>query len=860
MLKKFCSLFLAVPAACIFMNTAFASADFSNLVVFHTNDTHGFDEYNEKDGNMGMAVIAQIRKDYIADGYDVLLADVGDFSQDNMLVNFSEGHAAIEFMKNTGYDIAAVGNHDFYYGQENLLKYAEEALKIETGKSSFPIISCNVLNEGKNVLTPNAIITKGDLKIGLVGITTPETKTATTPSAVAGLDFVSNDALYVLVQEQVDVLRGSGCDLVIALGHLGNQEILAGSRSKDVIANVSGIDFFIDGHDHAIVNGEYVSDKNGNEILLAEAGDHTEYLGMITYKDGKWVENLIPFEIGMAQDPTVAAIVAAESAKIEATMGQVFAKSDFLLMGSNKICRSKETNLSDLFTDAILWRAKRDITDPNFSRNMLVIQNSGGIRASFGAGGITAKDVETTFPYKNNLFCVQVKGSAILEMLEAACQAENDGAFPCVANARFSLNTKVPYVKGEQYPNSVFFAPANPGARVTIYEIDGQPFDSEKVYNLVCNDFMLEGGDTYGILPKEGTILSPVVPINGIASEVVTDYITEELGGVIPVKYNAAQGRLVIVGVYDVDSPSVKSLTETRAAGMAVLNTAADLATGKGFASAQAAAETNNGFVPYVAASGSDMRYNTGSHINTEGWGINVGFARTVKAQSSKLTLAPFVEYGKVNYDSYLDNGVHGCGDSSFGGIGFMAKKEENSGLHYEASVRLGRVKGDFMGEWHLGRYDTTSNYLALHAGIGRVQKVNVQNSIDYYGKLFYTHQYGDEATVSRPEIGDSFTYNFDAISSCRLRLGTRVSQKFNETDSFFVGLAYDHEFDSEARAQCNGVATPSPSMKGSSGMLEIGWKKEATKRQPFGAEVGLTGWTGKQKGVYFNAGFNLAF
>ena len=312
-----------------------------------------------------------------------------------------------------------------------------------------------------------------------------------------------------------------------------------------------------------------------------------------------------------------------------------------------------------------------------------------------------------------------------------------------------------------------------------------------------------------------------------------------------------------------------KSLAETRAGGMAFLNSAADMAVGKGFMSAQAAAEAdgNNGtstggFTPYAAVGAANMTYETGSYVDSKGWGINVGLSRIINYENSKLTLAPFVEYGKASYDSYLENATntHGSGDNSFTGIGFMAKKEQNDGIYYEGSVRLGRAKADYNGGEMLGEYDTASNYLAFHAGIGRVQELSKKSNINYYGKLFYTHQEGDDVTVNRPHIGDSFVYNFDAINSCRLRLGTRFTQKLNNTDSFYAGLAWDYEFDSEARAHYNGMSTPAPSMKGSSGMLELGWKQEATKENPIGVDVGLTGWCGKQRGVSFNAGFSWAF
>ncbi len=250
----------------------------------------------------------------------------------------------------------------------------------------------------------------------------------------------------------------------------------------------------------------------------------------------------------------------------------------------------------------------------------------------------------------------------------------------------------------------------------------------------------------------------------------------------------------------------------------------------------------------------------TGSYVDSKGWGINVGFSRIINKENSKLTLAPFIEYGKSSYNSYLDNGTHGSGDSSFTGIGFMVKNEQKNGLYCEGSVRFGRSKGDYQGDASTfgSNYDTASNYLAFHAGIGKMQKLNDKSSLDCYGKLFYTHQNGDNVNI-QSLLGPA-AYTFDAINSYRLRLGARWNQQLGARDVFYAGLAWDYEFDSEARAHYNGTSTPSPSMKGSSGMLEPGWKQEATKDNPFGVELGATGWVGKQRGISFNTGFSWAF
>ena len=356
--------------------------------------------------------------------------------------------------------------------------------------------------------------------------------------------------------------------------------------------------------------------------------------------------------------------------------------------------------------------------------------------------------------------------------------------------------------------------------------------------------------------------------LNGAPASMAADLIGAglvEIDGTVKVDGNSVV-LIMNEGLNKELTEDAKSLVETRAGGMALLNTGADMVIGRGFQSAQTAAEAESagsasgGFTPYAAIGGANMRYETGSYVDSKGWGANIGFSRIINYQNSRLTLAPFVEYGKASYDSYLNNGTHGSGDSSFTGVGFMAKNEQKDGLYYEGSVRLGRAKGDYQGDasTYGSNYDTASNYLAFHAGIGKLQKLNDKNSIDYYGKFFYTHQNGDTVNI-HSTLGDAM-YDFDAINSYRLRLGARWSQKLGKRDKLYAGLAWDYEFDSEARAHYNGMSTPAPTMKGSSGMLELGWKQEATKENPFGVDVGVTGWCGKQRGVQFNAGFSWAF
>ena len=278
-MKKFlCTLFLMLAL----VNTALA-ADFENLVILHTNDTHGYDQRDAEAGVNGMAAVAALRQDLQRQGKDVLLLDAGDAIQDHNLVNLSQGATAMQFMNAVGYDAMCMGNHEFDYGQDVLLKRRDEA--------QFPMLNCNIVVEATGTLLsqPSAVFQKGDTKIGVVGITTPEAMTSTSPAHVQGLRFLTGQDLYNAVQAQVNVLKSVGCELIVAVGHMGSESFNEGNRSDDILTNVKGIDIFVDGHDHQVKN-RYI-----HGALLTETGQYTKNIGHIVYKDGKWVEELIPF-------------------------------------------------------------------------------------------------------------------------------------------------------------------------------------------------------------------------------------------------------------------------------------------------------------------------------------------------------------------------------------------------------------------------------------------------------------------------------------------------------------------------------------------------------------------------------------
>ena len=322
-------------------------------------------------------------------------------------------------------------------------------------------------------------------------------------------------------------------------------------------------------------------------------------------------------------------------------------------------------------------------------------------------------------------------------------------------------------------------------------------------------------------------------------------------------------GDKVILEVPEDSVPSLlsdtKLLAEAREASIETLWNASDMAAENYKEAVDAYAAGSGGFMPYASIGGFDLRHETGSYIDTAGLNANIGFARQYEREDYVDTLMPFFEYGRSNYTSHLDDGARADGDQHYTGAGVLYRRDRKDGLHYEALVRAGHLSGDFKGkiDGYDASYDSGAPYIAAMAGLGKVVTRDT-NSLDYYGKFFWTHLGSDNVRIDNT-LGSS-RYDFDSIDSYRTRLGVRWTKDISDIGSCYAGIGWDYEFDSKARASYRSFNTPSPSAEGSSGFLELGWKSRLTKENPWGADVNVTGWAGKQRGVTYTLSVSRAF
>ena len=548
-MKKLLSLLLVLCLVLSLSCTAFAAGAEKPLdgktVILHSNDVHGaIDLY---------AAMAALKADYEAQGAEVILADAGDYSQGTVYVSVNKGADAVTMMNATGYDVVTLGNHEFDYGYAQLVENMKAA--------KFQVLCADVLGaDGKTIYDANTIIEKGGVKIGFFGLETPEAQTKANPKLIQGLKFLAGadgKELYNCAAAQVADLKAKGADLVVCLAHLGVDESSEPYTSYDLAKNVQGIDFIIDGHSHTVMtagpNGEAIQSTGtafanigvitidnatkkivGNEL---KAIWHTE-----KNADGKSV-TVVDYK---TRDEKVAAAAKAIIDPIDKAYGEKFAVSDVALNGAKAPNgnRDSETNLGDLITDAMLWKvlADAEITVPE--ENVVAITNGGGIRASIGVGDVTKKDINTVLPFGNTLAVVYVKGSELLEALEAStyCTPESIGGFPQVAGMQFTVATYETYDKNdESYPNSTYYGPKTIN-RVTIGSINGKDFDPEATYAVITNNFVAGGGDTYYAFAAATNQFDTGLPLD----EVVMEYITKELNGVIGETYAEPAGRIVV--------------------------------------------------------------------------------------------------------------------------------------------------------------------------------------------------------------------------------------------------------------------------------------------------------------------------
>jgi 5'-nucleotidase len=470
-----------------------SAEDSPAAVIYHTGDTDGY--LSTSDTAIGADITSSIvkaRRNLIPETF---LLDSGDAFQGSFFVNMDRGDNAVKVMNEVGYDGMTLGNHDLDYGIDRTIDLAK--------KASFPVFIQESAAAGNTPLTPYAILERGDIKIGVFGITTPAVRYNSIGGF--GLNLGTMPELIEYATAMAESLRSQGADIVVCLSHIGtaDSEVRNNCTVYDIAYRASGIDLIIDGNTH---DENSVAEAEGM-IPISFAGDQGEDIGMIEfYRDevtGTYTPKLSLITksqtLDVVPDAVVTAVLVACKETADMKSKEVVAISDVTLTDFEKeVVRSGESVIGDMVADSMRWAANSDIA----------ICNSGVIRGPIYQGRVTLGTISNVLPYSNIIYAAELEGAVIREALEysAALYGQEDGGFLQVSGLSYAFDPEKPA-----------------GSRLTEVTVGGVPLSDDQVYSVATFDFLADGGDGYEMLVP-GFINSYAVG-NGDVAMVFAEYL-----------------------------------------------------------------------------------------------------------------------------------------------------------------------------------------------------------------------------------------------------------------------------------------------------------------------------------------------
>ncbi|MBO7669940.1 MAG: bifunctional metallophosphatase/5'-nucleotidase [Oscillospiraceae bacterium] len=555
-MKKTLSLILCLCLAVTLLMglTAEAGAemppDERDLIILFTSDVHcGVDQ------GWGYAGLYDMREK-LSESSNVLLVDVGDAIQGEPIGLLTRGAAIIDIMNVMNYDAAIPGNHEFDFGVPHFVELTE--------KANFPYLSCNFNKEGELVFEPWLIKEIGGMKIGFVGVTTPDTIRSSIPSNFQDengnfiygfLSDETGEAVYNAVQQSVDAVRAAGADYVVVLGHMGNSTNYAPWMYSDVISHCSGIDAWLDGHTHD-TDQVVMKDRDGKDVVRAGCGTKLAQIGVLHItRDGKISSELfswgssIPAPELLQIDNAASVAVSDAVDDVNAFLAETAAVTEVDLRMSDpsirdyadrplRIVRIGESNLGNLVADAFLAESGADIA----------FMGGGCICADMTKGDITFNNILMTLPYASSYTVIEATGQQVLDMLEWSVSRlpAAFGGFAQVAGVTFEYDSTVetPCVSDD----SGLFDHVDEAKerRVRSVLVAGKPIDPDATYKLASVEYyLLNNGDGYTMFDGAKVLQTG----EKFDCEVFYNYITQNLGGHIGKGYEEMYGEGRIVSV-----------------------------------------------------------------------------------------------------------------------------------------------------------------------------------------------------------------------------------------------------------------------------------------------------------------------
>jgi 5'-nucleotidase/UDP-sugar diphosphatase len=455
------------------------------------------DRMSAQNGRGGHAKLAAVARAERAKG-DTLLIHAGDAISPSILSGFDKGLHIIEILNRIAPDVFVPGNHEFDFGAENF--------RARMAQATFDVLAANIdapQSEPVAKLAPAKVVEVAGFKIGILGVTTEDTKHLSNPETITFRPAVET------ARAEADKLRSAGAEIVVAVTHMGFGDDLA-------LVRTGAADVILSGHDHNLVT------LWDGKVILVESASQADFVTPVDLRierrvrDGKartrFVPNVRPVDThDVTPDPEIAAMIAGYEAELDKDLAVEIGKTETVLDTTRGKLRSEENAFGNLVCDAMRAAVGADIC----------ITNSGGIRANrtYPAGmTLTRRHILEELPFGNKTVLIELPGRVVRAALENGLRG--GGRFPQVSGITVEADLT-----------------QSPGARLVSATVGGAPLDDIVRYTVATNDFMARGGDGYDML-KDGKLLIDGLAGQYMAGQVIS-YI-QKAGRVAP----RVEGRL----------------------------------------------------------------------------------------------------------------------------------------------------------------------------------------------------------------------------------------------------------------------------------------------------------------------------
>lgn len=415
-----------------------------------------------------------------------------------LISSYFHDEPTIEAMNLMELDVGTLGNHEFDEGAQEMLRLIDGGQRSDEGAfkigpdgepintsdpdfagADFPYISANVVyaDTGELVLDPYTIVERDGVKIGFIGVTTPETEQIVVPDAVAPFDFLD---ISDTVDRYTAELQEQGVETIVVLAHSGAGQTGSNKATGEIITETrqmnDEVDVVVAGHSHSRLNA-----KVDGKLVVQAYSYGTAFADVdlvINRETGDVVKSSAEIvrtcTDGVEPDPELAALVAEYQAAIEPIANRVVGTAGEPI--TRESTAAGESALGDLIADA-----QRTFAGADFA-----FMNPGGIRANIEAGEVTYAELFAVQPFDNGLVTMDLTGEQVYRLLEQQFRADGGSTILQVSGLEYTYN------------------PSNPvGSKVTSVTLpDGSTLDPSATYTVAVNGFLATGGDGFTVFEE----------------------------------------------------------------------------------------------------------------------------------------------------------------------------------------------------------------------------------------------------------------------------------------------------------------------------------------------------------------------